>query len=484
MNNTNGDLLDRPAKDAFTTFLKEECVSDYYACGFTQKSSDPIVLQKNTADSRIIITIYNSSVSESMELSTSNLQLEQEERSKRVTNHFLNSIESDAVLFYLGHSRFGTGPGFYCLPPLSTQWLSTYINSPLLSDTLRKLEQTPTPPNILGLYSCSSKRHYAKKIHTAAPEMALIVSDGTTDYGSILAEAANALNSILGNICYAKPSGTAIGSAPKPDFKLYGLFLNNGFPNFRSNASLLSVSVYIFILPILIIILSKLYSLHVAIRVHIQTYFKDIIFIIILPTVSFYVSYSILKLNHGFREYSIPFFIILSGLLLLGKFYFQQKNIFLVVIKTVQASVAPLVFSIFILFVPSIVAEPSMNQLTISIVDAARFVVFFIGVLPFVVFSTEILKYPLWNDTEVNVAIRTFVFLITSMLLYVVITYSSVYLSAYIFPYKGTILLFFLYIQGISLMLYHYKKTTSLPIIFQALVLTLIFSENIHGLFF
>jgi hypothetical protein len=299
MDTAYGDLLDRPAKNAFTKYLKEECVSDYYACGFRQKSSDPTVLQKNAADSNIVITIYDSSVSESMEESTYNLRSEQEERSKRVTNHFLNSIESDAVVFYIGHSRFGTGPGFYCLPPFSSQWLSTYIHSPLLSGMLRKLEQAPTPPEILGLYSCSSKRHYAKKIHSAAPEMALIVSDGMIDYNSILAEAANALNSIFGNICYAKPGGTAIGAAPKPDFKLYGLFSNNGFPDFKSNASLLSVAVYIFTLPMLILILSKFYSLHVTTRVHIRTYFKDILLLIILPAVCFYISYSILKLDHG-----------------------------------------------------------------------------------------------------------------------------------------------------------------------------------------
>ena len=111
---------------------------------------------------------------------------------------------------------------------------------------------------------------------------------------------------------YAKPGGTAIGAAPKPDFKLYGLFSNNGFPDFKGNASLLLVAVYILTLPMLILILSRFYSLHVTIRVHIRTYFKDIILIIVLPAVCFYVSYSILKFNHGFGKYSIPFFIILT----------------------------------------------------------------------------------------------------------------------------------------------------------------------------
>lgn len=484
MDTPNGDLLDRPAKNALTEHLKKECVSDYYACGFRQKSSNPTVLQKNSADSSIVITIHDSSVSESLEESTSSLRLEQEERSKRVTNHFLSSIESDAVVFYIGHSRFGTGPGFYCLPPFSSQWLSTYIHTPLLTDMLRKLEQTPTPPKILGLYSCSSKRYYANKIHSVVPEMALIVSDSITDYNSNLAEATNALNSIFGNICYTKSDGTTISSAQNPDFRLHGLFPDNGFPDFKSNASLFSITAYLFTLPILILIVSKFYSFNAVDHIHIREYFKDIIFVIILTAVCFCVSYSIFKFNKRFNEYSIPSFIILLGFILFLKFYIQQKNIINILIKSLKNSVAPLFLVIFILFVVDIISHPSMNQISISAVESVLFFVYFISIFPFVLFSTEILKYPLYNDLHVNIIFRSLAFILTSMLLYVLITYSYIYLNYNLFNYKTIIILLFFYIQCVSFIIYLYKKSTSLTIIFQTLALALILSKNIHGLFF
>jgi hypothetical protein len=393
-------------------------------------------------------------------------------------------MERDDIVFYIGHSRYGTGPGFYRLPLFSSQWLSTYIHSPLLSATIRKLEQTSTPPKIFGIFSCSSQRYYAKKFHSAAPDMALIVSTGMTLYNLNIVEAVDALNSIFGNLCYSEGKNTSIKLNPNSVYKLYGLFENNKFPQFKKNNSLLSITIFILTLPILIIIISKLFEIQTFTPVKTKTYFKDIIFLLIFPIISLIITKFFLKNYNDFNEQSLPFFIILSGALLLFRFSCKQKIILSIVIKTFKASAVPLFFSILIFFMINFIPEADINQLSISIVQSVKFLVIFFVLLPFVIFSTGILKYPLFGDIKLHFVTRILLFVAISEIFYIIITYSAIHLNVYFLPYRSTILIFFLYNQFISILLYYYKSSTLLSIIYQTLALTLIFSENIHSLFY
>jgi hypothetical protein len=209
MDTQHGTSWDRPAKSFLIQLLTNECPANYFACGFTRDSVEPAVLRKTTIDSQdILIAIHDSSVSDRFETSTRELLTEQQDKSKQTTNLFLRSIERDDIVFFVGHSRYGTGPGFSWIRLFSSQWLSTFVHSPVLSDIVRTLDQDATPPKILGVFACSSERHYARDLHTVAPNMALIVSNGMTDHVSNIAEAVNAVNSILGNLCYSESANS------------------------------------------------------------------------------------------------------------------------------------------------------------------------------------------------------------------------------------------------------------------------------------
>jgi hypothetical protein len=236
MDTHHGTSWDRPAKHFLIEFLTKECRANYFACGFIRDSVEPAVLRKTTIDSKnILIAIHDSSVSDRFETSTHELLTEQQDKSKQTTNLFLRSIERDDIVLYVGHSRYGTGPGFSWIRLFSSQWLSTFVHSPVLSDIVRTLDQDATPLKVFGVFGCSSERYYARDLHTVAPNMALIVSSGITDHISNIAEAVNAVNSILGNLCYSESANSPTKLNPSSPYKLYGLFENNTFPQFKNN---------------------------------------------------------------------------------------------------------------------------------------------------------------------------------------------------------------------------------------------------------
>jgi hypothetical protein len=487
MDTPNGSLWDRPAKHSLIEYLTKECYSDNYACGFIQKSSDPNVFQKTTIDfNNIIINIHDSSVSDSYESNNTELLLAQQEKSKRVTNLFLESIEKNDIVFYIGHSRFGTGPGFYLLPPLSSQWLLTYIYSPVLSATLRKLEQTSTPPKIFGIFGCSSQKHYAKKIHSAAPDMALILTTGITLYDQNIGEAVHALNSILGNICYSDDFGGPIRLNPNSNAKckLFGLFENNKFPKFQKNNSLLSITIFILTLPLIIITTSKLSSTKTLNLFDKRAYFINSILLLTFPILTLQIIAFFSKKYNGFNEQSFPIFIILSGVLLLLRFSFHQKNILSAIIRTIKSSTIPLLLSILFYFLLNFLPDADINHLYLSTIKSVKFLVLFFVIFPFAFFSTEIMKFPLFGDKKLHLATRILLLFIISGTLYAIISYSASSLNPYFVPYRNALLIFFFYNQLISLFLYYYKSSTLLSIIYQTLTLAFIFSENIHGLLY
>jgi hypothetical protein len=425
-------------------------------------------------------------VSDNYDTKDPSLLLVQREKSKRVTNLFLESIEKNDIVFYIGHSRFGTGPGFYCLPPLSSQWLSTYIYSPVLSSTLSKLEQTSTPPKIFGIFGCSSRRHYAKKIHSAAPDMALIVTTGITLYDQNIVDAVHALNSIFGNLCYSDNRDGSISLNPNSnsDCKLYGLFTNNKFPKFQKNNSLLSITIFILTLPIIIITTSKLSSPKTFNIFDKKSYFINTIILLTFPILILQIIAFFSKKYNGFNEQSFPIFIILSGVLLLLRFSYQQKIILSAIIKTIKSSTLPLLLSILFYFLFNFIPDADINHLYLSTIKSVKFLVLFFIIFPFVFFSTEIMKFPLFGDKKLHLVIRILLFFIISETLYAIITYSASSLNPYFIPYRNALLIFFFYNQFISLLLYYYKSSTLLSIIYQTLTLAFIFSENIHGLLY
>jgi hypothetical protein len=136
------------------------------------------------------------------------------------------------------------------------------------------------------------------------------------------------------------------------------------------------------------------------------------------------------------------------------------------------------------LFIINFIFEPDINQFPIYILQSVRFLVLYLALLPFTIFSTGILKYPLWGYMKLHLVTRILLFVTIAEIFYIIIICSAIYLNIDLYPYLSTLVIFFLSIQFISLLLYFYSSSTLFSIIFQTLAFTIIFSENIHSFFY
>ena len=485
MNKSDGSLIDRPAKYALVNYFTKECSSGHHACGFSQTKSDLTVLQKETNNSqKIIINISDTSINDQLTVNDPKSEIRQRTKSNITKNKFLDSLGKDDILFYIGHSRYGTGPGFdYPVRAFSFKWFSRLLFPTTLSATIRSLEQTSTPPKLLGIFGCNSQRYFAKKINAAAPGTALLVSSGLTFFEPSVVEVAHTINSILGNLCYTDKNGVPIKIHPTGVHKLYGIFPTNTFPEFINN-NLLSIISIILTLPFLAAFLSKNYKASEITLFSKISYPGHVALLLGIPIASAALIKLIYLHFDSVKELAIPIFIIFSGFLFL-LIFFQKLNKFPDIVRKIsKAAALPILFSLIVLFAFNWVSEPNFNQLSIAVTQSMKFVVIFYCFLPFFIFSTGILKYPLWGTIKINFISRIVIFVVFSNCFYIIIVFSVIYLNVDLLPEKDILLFFFFFNQVISLLLYFIRENIVFPIVFQTLTVTVLIAGNVHGLFY
>jgi hypothetical protein len=482
VNTQNNVCLDPQTKHALVEYLIRDCQPNFFACGFSKKSNDPTILRKTTDSKTIIITIYDSSVSEDLKKNVAELASEQQIKSEQVTEAFLKSIETDDVIFYLGHSRYGTGPGFYHLPFLSTQRISTFILSPLRSAMIRKLDESFSSPQVLGLFGCNSQRYYASEIHAVAPEMALVVSTGITTYESNIVQAMAMLNLLLGNACLEEFNIALKELDENSKYKFYGLYQDNTFPQFKRHNSILSITIFILVLPIIIMV-PKLYPTGKFSPLEIQSFARSLSLLLFSCVFSLIAVRYLSKVNNEFYKQSILLFFLLMGAVLFGMLSFGKQTKFRDIILTLRFSLPLLTFLGLVYFGINLYPKASFKELFISFLQSTKFLILFAAFLPFSAITTATLEYPLFAKWKRSVGFRIIIFVVISELFCLMVAYSLTYLNMYLVPYRNLIFFSLFYIQVLSMLLYYYKSSTFLPIVLQSLTFAIIFSENIHGLF-
>jgi hypothetical protein len=173
----------------------------------------------------------------------------------------------------------------------------------------------------------------------------------------------------------------------------------------------------------------------------------------------------------------------LTGALLLIWFSYQQRLSFRNIADTVKAYSIPVLFAAVIYFGMGFFPAPDTHQLFVSITQSIKFLVICLCLLPFVVFSTGILKYPLYGPIKLHSATRVLLFVAMAEIFCIGIACSVAFLNLWLTLYRTEIFVLLLTIQFISLLLYFLRSSVSSSILFQTLTLGVIFSEDIHGLF-
>jgi len=482
MNTTSNTCLDRPAKHALIEFLTNDCQSNFFACGFSSKSEDTTTLYKTTDSKTIIVRIHDSSASEDLKKNTTKLADVQLEKSRKVTEEFLKSLEKDNVVFFIGHSRYGTGPGFYHLPILSKGWIVNFFGVSLWPEITDKLRKSSSPPQILGLFSCNSQRYYAREIHSIVPKTAIIAATGITLYNSNITDAISTLDLILANACFQDFESAMNKINPESKHKLYGLFENNSFPKFNIHNRIPSILIFIFILPLIIIIINMFLTTNPSLF-EIKYFTKGLVVIFIAVSYSFLTIYYLSKHNYFINSQAIPLFLCFCGFIMLLPLLYKKQimvtDFFYVIKSSVNYMIPVMIIYLFINIYPDF----GLDRFGTSIIQLSKLMLVFSILLPYTVITIGILESPLWSKGKCPLIFRVLLFSLISVIFCAIIGTCTMFFNVYLVPYWKEIFIFLFSMQIISMFLYLYRSSTLLPIVFQSLTYAIIFSENMHGLF-
>lgn len=209
------DITERSLLEKEITYPCPEGYPNIQFCGFT-KSSDPRgqfqkkILTKQKKWVTIHLNIFNPSVSPDLLTNSKNPQ--QIRKSKELEKSFLQAIHTEDILFYSGHARHGTGPGFRPLAEQSKDWWIAMLFRPMMArvnSTMNPRSYTDEPlfhqqkpsPKIMGLFSCESEGHYGVQLTQNSPDSGLIMARQTISALDNMRMMYAAANSLITETC-------------------------------------------------------------------------------------------------------------------------------------------------------------------------------------------------------------------------------------------------------------------------------------------
>lgn len=195
--------------------LQQACrpQSALLTCGFTasQNHFGEIVLQKDfvlfSRTLKMQITLTKASATEFFQ-KNKNEKAEDQKRATEVSErNFFDGLRTADIIFYNGHSRVGGGPDFS--PPVLNRnnkpdYRGYYqIQRPGLSRLLKEINDRPDSDFILGLFSCSSHRHFFKDLSTVKKDLKLVLSRDTISYFDSLYASMGLIEGMMHGACGA-----------------------------------------------------------------------------------------------------------------------------------------------------------------------------------------------------------------------------------------------------------------------------------------
>lgn len=217
-----GDLENEPyttdiyERSLFEKSIQAPCENGLVLCEFTEdKTQNQTELSKKVfyktfypkwssyhGPITVWLTLYNSSLTTDSYFNKNQARVDQIEKSKQLEKLYLKALNSDDWVFYSGHARHGTGPGFRPLDSYSADWWKAVLYRPMMGDIYQTLspdlitKTKKSQPHVIGMFVCDAEGHYGTTLHQAAPDASLLLTRNTIngiDNLKLLYAASNAL---------------------------------------------------------------------------------------------------------------------------------------------------------------------------------------------------------------------------------------------------------------------------------------------------
>lgn len=474
-------VMDRPIREALIGHLTKDGPENYFACGF-RKTDDVLpglgatVLRKTQDTKNIVMKIYDSSVSEEYSACIGSLYGIQQSRSESTEDEYIRALGRDDIVLYVGHSRYGTGPGFRPLLLFPPTGVTVFIERPVLSRMCDVLEKSATPPRVLGFFSCQSEKYYSGILHAANPRCALVVASDINNHDNNVLAMLGFLDGVLGKKRHDDLMRGMNENGRLSLYRMYGLPGQTPHPHYRIYGNVLYVSMGIFLVPFLVWAGSKISKAEISEgpRLLSWTLYSVVLILSMFPA---------LFIARTFRHSTmlpVPVFLSAVGGIVLCISLFRKDSsahdLYLLAKRAVPFLFPTLAVYFCMVFFP----DASLSNVMASLPQVLIFLLIFAAMLPFVFFSESVLLVPyLGGGTRKNI-----LSLIVSLLFYSVVYTAMHCLGVRYTAALSAILIYAVYKHGVSLLLHRACPNPAVPVFFQTLTLAWIFTEKMHALMY
>lgn len=224
-------VFDQYIANALRRTLTEPCNRGHNVCGFSRKGDffTKIVRGPDGRPNRFTVSLTYGTLTTNNVANTTTLRERQYAQCNAATNKFFGEVaRGSEVVMYIGHARDGGGPDF-CPPVRKENKKTNYdwyqANRPGFKKLLSAMDQSKAAGRsnqIIGLYSCSSKRHFHNEMKAKLPEAGYILTSNEIMATQAINSIASTIDALAGKKCVSgfnqglKLSGDHLG--------MYGMF--------------------------------------------------------------------------------------------------------------------------------------------------------------------------------------------------------------------------------------------------------------------
>lgn len=212
--------------------LLAPCSNGMNVCGF-KRTGDLFTKTVQGPDgkpNRFSISISQGSISSNNVQNTTTNKVKQYAHCYAATKQFFGEVSRGSeVVMYLGHARNGGGPDL-CPPVRDAKKHTDYPwyekHRPGFNGLLSAMNTSRTsgrPNQIVGLYSCWSRRHFHKELVAANPGTGLVLTEVEISAINALNSLATTLDALIGKKC---GTGFSEGLKLSKGVSIYGMFPN------------------------------------------------------------------------------------------------------------------------------------------------------------------------------------------------------------------------------------------------------------------
>ena len=223
-------VFDQYIANGFRNALIAPCSPGMNVCGFNRAGDlySKTIQGPDGKSNRLTISISQGTLTSSNLKNTTELRARQYEKCEAATTKFFDEVSRGSeVVLYIGHARDGGGPDF-CPPVRRADKHTNYdwyqAQTPGLYKLLSSMQTSKTAGKenqIVGLYSCYSRRHFHRKMAAKIPDAGYILTDIAIMSPDAIASVVTTVDAVMGQKCV---KGFAEGLKLSSGVKMFGMF--------------------------------------------------------------------------------------------------------------------------------------------------------------------------------------------------------------------------------------------------------------------